>query len=505
MAEDASLSDSGVLIQFPRSADACRILCNLGLTEALAFSPLATDTKLPLVEGRFKPFDHQLMTSAFIALHPRCYVLSEPRLGKTASSVLAMDWLQRHGEVVGGVLVITTFTTLKSVWHDGIRATLPKASVRIVHGPKRGEALEEPAEFYVTNYDSVRLSEASFVKAVKAGRIGAVVVDELTHVGNVTTLRSKAISRICAMVPRVVGLTGSPADNPTAVFGMATAVNPCRRPCTTLGGWERLMYYQWGSQAWQRSVRPEADTTINRTLQPSIRYRKADVLDLPPVTEQIRSCPMTLAQRNAMVDLKRDAVTLLESGEQITAVNGGVLLQRCLQIAQGVVAGVEIDHAPRTEVLLDVIRETDRKVVVYSPFVKGCEMLAREVSEAGFSSLVITGATSGKRRAEILSAFQNEKDPRVLVCHPMTVGFGTELSAADTMVFSVPLLLGGFVYSQALERLSSVRQTASNINIIHLVGSKVEREALDKLRAGYKYARVIAEFFEESSRHLLTM
>ena len=175
------------------------------------------------VEGKYEPMRHQLLTAAFATVHPRCYVLNDPRTGKTGSMCLAMDWMQRQGMVTGGWLIVTTVTTIDGVWIDALRSTCPGARIERVHGKGRREALSRPADYYVTNYDSMRIEKDAFCKAVLDGRIGAVAIDELTHVGNPSSQRFKAIDAVvngCG-VKRVVGMTGSPGNNPETVYGMS--------------------------------------------------------------------------------------------------------------------------------------------------------------------------------------------------------------------------------------------------------------------------------------------
>lgn len=499
----------GVFLVFPWNEQSCRILYNCGYAEALECTPFM-HSAVPLVEGKYNPLRHQALTASFITLYPRSYVLSEPRMGKTGSVILAMDYLQRKRMFTGGVCIITTYTTIHSVWAESFRATLPNVKVQVVHGTGRAQALEEPADVYITNYDSVRLSTKDFLRALDERRIGAIVVDELTHVGNPETQRSKAICKLChhPNATFVIGATGSPADNPEAVYGMGKCINPGKLPCRTKGGWQRLIYSWWGQEAWQKNLVPGASQVIHDALLPAIRYRKSDALDLPPVTEQIRECGMSREQQQAIRELQEDALTMLQSGEVITAANGGVLIQRILQVAMGIIKGPEgkpvaIPHKDRTQVMLDAIAETSRKTVIFSPYVAGCDMLAEECRAAGYTADVITGSVNGTKRAEILHAFQCNKDPHILVCHPVTVGFGTELSAADTMIFAVPLLLGGFVYNQALERLSSVKQQASNINIIHIIGCQAERKVLSHLKNGYSEGKLIASMFEDITMSIL--
>lgn len=493
----------------PQTIGICRILYNMGMTEALAASPIMYD-RLPLIEGKYKPMKHQLYTAAFMTLYSRAHILSEPRLGKSGSVVLATDYLQRIHAIIGGVLIITTVTTMHGVWREGIESALPDARVLIAHGPRREQALRLPADYYITNYDSCRLSFDAFMEAIQDGRIGAIVIDEMTHVGNSGSQRHKAIYKMCndSGVKYVWGLTGSPADNPEMVFGMCRCVNPdaLKSYATTKTGWLALTTYQWGSQPYQRSLAPCAKDIIHKVMQPAIRYVKKDILDLPPVTTQVRTAALSRAQEKYRRDLRVEATTMLESGERITAVNGGVLLGKLMQVALGVVKTsegkpVELDHKERTQAVLEAIGETDRKVVIFCGYIAGIEMLVREIREAGYTCEKVDGSVTGRQRARILADFQNARDPHVLVCHPTTTAMGVELSAADTMIFDGVPLTGGFVYAQSIERLSSAKQKAANINIIHIISTPEERKALDALQAGYDMGQQIAGLFESFAKN----
>lgn len=488
------------LFAVPHDNDGCMIAANLG-ADVTDLTPFMAD-KHPLIEGRYKPMKHQLKTASFITLHPRCYVLSDPRTGKTGSLILAMDYLQRHAQVTGGFLIVTTVTTIDSVWIDSIEQTLPRARIVRVHGKGREKALESPADFYITNYDSIRLSEKTFVKAVLEKRIGGIVIDELTHVGNSTSQRFKALDNIVNKlnVRYVVGVTGSPADNPEAVYGMARMINRSKLPCRTKTGWLDLVTYQYGPEPFMRKASPMAAPRIFQTLQPAIRFNKNDVIDLPPVVTQTRRCPMSTEQKKVHDDLRNEAMSILDSGVTITAANGGVLFQKMMQMAQGFVTmdgmPVPLQHKQRTETIIDCISETNHKVVIFGVFIFSNHMLADELKHAGFSVDIIDGGVTAKSRAQILHNFQYTPDPRVLICHPTTTAFGVELSAADTMIFNGPPMLGGFIYAQALERLSSAKQQASKISVIRIISSPEEEKSFRSLDEGKELGQTVSILFE---------
>lgn len=497
----ASARGDNGLYQFPLCADAIRYLNNLGFVDIMQAAPFMFE-RHPLVEGKYQPMKHQLLTAAFMTVYPRAYILSEPRLGKTSSVILACDYLQRKHEIIGGVLVVTTVTTIHGVWKENILSAIPDARVRVAHGPGREAALKEPADFYIANYDSCRLSFQSFMEAIKDGRIGAIVIDELTHVGNSGSQRHKALYQMSQALKYAWGLTGSPADNPEMVFGMCRVINPARLPCTTKSSWLGLTTYQYGPQPYMRQPTSYAGKIIHKAMQPAIRYIKKDILDLPPVTTQVLICETSDQQKAKRLDLKVDATTLLESGERITAANGGALLTKLMQVAMGCVkddAGKieRLEHRDRTKAMLGVIREASQKVVIFCGYIAGIQMIMEEVKAAGYSCAFIDGSVIGKKRAEILQAFQESKDPHVLVCHPTTTAMGVELSAADTIIFNGVPLTGGFIYAQSIERLSSAKQKAKSISIAHIISIPEERKALEALQAGYDLGQKIAGMFQD--------
>src|SRR5699024_10570558 len=175
----------------------------------------------------------------------------------------------------GAFLIITTVTTMRNVWENGITSTLPGVRVQLVNGKEREKQLENPADYYVTNYDSIRLSQSSFAKAVRDGRIAGVVIDELTHVGNVSSQRYQAINAIVNQlnVKHVIGITGSPAENNVkTVFGMCKMINATRLPCTTQKAWIGMTTYAYGTEPFMRQISSAAPKIIHEAMQPAVRF-----------------------------------------------------------------------------------------------------------------------------------------------------------------------------------------------------------------------------------------
>lgn len=500
--------DGTLLMQLPWCEDALRLLGNLNIdaTEAAPFM----SCQYPLIEGKYKPMKHQLFTAAFTTLNPRCYVLNDPRTGKTGSLIIAMDYMQKAGLVTGGFLIITTVTTMPGVWRDGILETLPDARVEIVNGKGREEALSRPADFYVTNYDSVRISTDAFVRAVKEGRIGGCVIDEMTHVGNTTSQRHKAIDAVVnkTNMKHVIGVTGSPGENPDTVFGMCRMINRVKLPATTKTSWLQLTTYQYGSEPYMRSMAPNAPEIIHKAMQPAVRFNKGDIIDLPPIVTQDRACELSAEQKRMREEFKAQAIALTASGEVITAANGGVLYQKLMQVAQGFCMdnngnAVNLEHKDRTKTIIEAINETSRKVVIFCCYKHVIAQLAKELEDAGYTVGIVDGSITGQQRADVLYRFQHGADPHVIICHPTTTAYGVELAAADTMIFNGPPPLGGFIYAQALERLSSAKQTAKKISIIRIMASPEEKKFFKSLDSGREMGTFISGLFEDFAKGVL--
>ena len=489
------------MVLLPWCDDVCRVLTNMGYDMTMA-SPFMF-SQHPLVEGKYTGMAHQLITAAFVCLHPRSYVLSDPRTGKTGSLILAMDYLQRNRMVTGGFLIATTVTTMQSVWVDSIKGTLPNAKIVIAHQATRASALKEPADFYITNYDSIRLSAPAFIKAVHEKRIGGVVIDELTHLGNASSKRFKAFNAVCNQtgLEYVIGLTGSPGNNPEAIYGMCSMINRSRLPVRTKGAWLNMTTYKYGPEPYMVKVLPDAPEIFHQVMQPAIRFAKKDIMDLPPVVFQNRVCDLSADQSTVRDQFVATAIAMLDSGEQITAANGGVLMQKLMQVALGFCNNndgepTELAHSMRAKTITDIIGETDRKVVIFSCYKKSMKMRLDEVRAAGYTAELISGDVSGSDRARILHDFQYKDDPHVLIAHPQTVSYGVELSRSDTMIFDGPPMLGGFVYAQALERLSSAKQTADKISIIRVMASPEEKRGFRLLDEGKSFGDTVAALFE---------
>lgn len=224
-------------------------------------------------------------------------------------------------------------------------------------------------------------------------------------------------------------------------------------------------------------VRPNADKVVFEALQPAIRYTKEECLDLPEMTYVTRDVELTPQQKKYYEALRKQLV-VQTSGEQITAVNAAVGLNKLLQISCGAVYAdsgdtLHFDIANRYRVLREVIDETNHKILIFVPFKHTIAMLRDKLNADGFSTDVISGSVLANARSEIFRKFQSETDPRILIIQPQAAAHGVTLTAADTIVWWGPTS-SLETYAQANARAHRAGQR-NPVTVVKLQGSNAEK------------------------------
>jgi SNF2 family DNA or RNA helicase len=207
-------------------------------------------------------------------------------------------------------------------------------------------------------------------------------------------------------------------------------------------------------------------------------------LDLPELVYQTREVPLTPQVLRYYKALK-DEMLIEAAGETISAVNAAAMLSKLLQISGGAMYTdtrevVEFDISPRLNALMEVLDETEHKVIVFVPFRHTIEIVSQHLTKEGVANDVINGDVPARERAEIINRFQTQENPRVLVIQPQSASHGVTLTAADTIVFWSPVM-SVETYLQCVARIDRVGQKNS-MTVVHLQGSEAERRIYSMLQ-----------------------
>ena len=143
---------------------------------------------------RYKPYEYQREAMQWILDHPRCGLFLDMGLGKTVSTLTALQELMDECEVSRTLVVApkkvaeTTWTTEAEKW-DHLR------------GLKVAKVMGRDSFVWL------------FGKYGGELPFDALVIDELTSFKSSKSERFKAMKAATASVKRVIGLTGTPAPN----------------------------------------------------------------------------------------------------------------------------------------------------------------------------------------------------------------------------------------------------------------------------------------------------
>lgn len=483
------------LVAVPHRPDETRVLRNLGFQVP---APMPIYYGWP---GRFKPFAAQEETATFLTMHDRAFCLNSMGLGKTVTSLWAYDYL-RSTKQVKKALVICPLSTMEDTWAKEVFRTFPHLDAQVLYGTKqrRIKLLAQPADVYIVNTDGLKSIEDELAKR---DDIDLLIVDEMALYRNAGTDRWKILNRVAnkQKVRKLWALTGAPTPHePTDAWAQCRIVNPDSPNVPKyFTKFRELVMRQVTQFKWM--PKENALDVVFEMMQPAIRFKLDDCVDLPEQTFVTRDVPMTPEQQHAYNTMLAQLKAEFASGD-ILAVNEAVKASKLTQISLGVAYDADGNHIiipsqPRIDVLKEVIEESEGKVLVFIPLTGALEFVAKELSK-DWTVATIHGGTPKNDRDQIFNGFQNGKEPHVLVANPATMSHGLTLTAATTIVWYGPTNSND-VYVQACARVRRPGQTRTTV-IVHLVSSAMERRIFDRLQNKQKMQNILLDMLQEGGK-----
>lgn len=483
------------IVYIPHNPDTTAILRNIGFKNTP--SPITYEYGWP---GRYKPFNHQIITTNFLVGHKRAFCLNGVGSGKTLSLLWAADYLMKKG-LVKKCLIVSPLSTLERVWGDAIFSDLYHRRYAVLHGTseKRLKLLRDPKfDFYIINPDGIGIVTEELKHRFD---INCHIYDEATFLKNPGASRWKLFDAILkARPPAYLWMaTATPTpNNPYEAWGMAKLMGTNKT--MSFSRFKEATMQKLGQFRWV--PRSGCEALVHDVLSPAVRFKTSDCIDLPPCTYHTRQCELTKGQRKMLADLK-NTFTMEANGTVIDAVNAADKLNKALQTICGFVYSVNDEGAretlrleikPRLAVLLEILEEVEGKVIVFVPFVELVTILREEISRHATVE-VVDGSVSKSKRDAIFSAFQDTAEPRVLLAHPRTMSHGLTLTSAATIVWYAPYA-SNEVYEQANGRINRPSQTRTT-NIFHIEASSLERDIYTKLQNRQKVQNSLLEYIKK--------
>ena len=232
------------------------------------------------------------------------------------------------------------------------------------------------------------------------------------------------------------------------------------------------------------------ENQLKKIVNPFIfRREKQEVArDLPPLTEQIRLCPMSPEQEK-LYETEKSKVRnmIMDSIEQETyqksTINVLQALMRLRQIAnhpQLIDEGSKHDTSGKFD---EVVRLLDNlvhnhKVLIFSSFVKHLDLFKDYFTKHNISFLYLTGST--QNREEIIKQFQEDDSCKIFLISIKAGGVGLNLTKAD-YIFILDPWWNPAVESQAISRAHRIGQK-NNVNVYRFISHNSIEEKIQRLQ-----------------------
>lgn len=429
-------------------------------------------------------------------------LLMEMGTGKTITSIGIAGALYQFGKV-RKILVVAPLSIL-GVWEEEFSkfAAFPY-TLTVLKGPSRKKAEmlrgvgKDGLQIVVVNYESAWRIE----KDILAFDADLIIADEAHKLKEARTSQSKAMHHFGDKARYKLLLTGTVITNRELdVFSQYRYLN--RKVFGDSFYVFRNRYFDmvgYGNHI-PRFRNYMLDEFLQRMHSISYRVTKEECLDLPGITEEIRTVELEPKAMKIYKELLKESYTELGQKE-VSAVNVLTKLLRLSQVTGGHLTDDEGDSNVVSTAKLDALADIldtamseEKKIVVMARFIPELNDIEALLKKKGIGYATVRGGV--KDREEEIRRFQEDSDCRVFVGQIAAAGLGITLTAASTMVFySLDYSMSNF--EQAKARIHRVSQT-ENCHYIYLVAKgTVDTKVLRALRQKVDLAKSLVDDYRK--------
>ena len=429
-------------------------------------------------------------------------LLMEMGTGKTITSIGIAGALYQFGKV-RKILVVAPLSIL-GVWEEEFSkfAAFPY-TLTVLKGPSRKKAEmlrgvgKDGLQIVVVNYESAWRIE----KDILAFDADLIIADEAHKLKEARTSQSKAMHHFGDKARYKLLLTGTVITNRELdVFSQYRYLN--RKVFGDSFYVFRNRYFDmvgYGNHI-PRFRNYMLDEFLQRMHSIAYRVTKEECLDLPGITEEIRTVELEPKAMKIYKELQKESYTELGKKE-VSAVNVLTKLLRLSQVTGGHLTDDEGDSNVVSTAKLDALADIldtamaeEKKIVVMARFIPELNDIEALLKKKGIGYATVRGGV--KNREEEIRRFQEDSDCRVFVGQIAAAGLGITLTAASTMVFySLDYSMSNF--EQAKARIHRVSQTENCLYIYLVAKGTVDTKVLRALRQKVDLAKSLVDDYRK--------
>ena len=418
---------------------------------------------------KYQPHEYQKKATQFIIDNRYCALFLDMGLGKTVSTLTAIDILKNDYLEIDKVLVVAPKSVALNTW-SGETAKwdhLKKLRISVAMGTaaQRTKAIERDADIYVTNRDNVKWIVDYFKK--EPWPFDTVVLDESSSFKNPSSQRFKALRKIRPQLRRVIELTGTPSPNGLMdLWPQIWLLDMGERLGRTLGSYRSEFFTAGrrnGAVVYDWIARPGARQRISKRLADiSMSMQASDYLDMPDVIDGGLTLALPPDEMRDYLAFQREQLMQLDNTD-IEAVTAAALTNKLLQYTGGALYDDQHNwhevSTAKLEALQDIVDSTDESVLIYYQYQSEKDRILKMLPDA----VTFTG------EPELLESW-NAGKIRLMLAHPASVAYGLNMQAGGHIIVWYTPTWNLELYMQANARLHRQGQTKPVV-IYHLIAA----------------------------------
>lgn len=444
--------------------------------------------------------NYQRAAVEHIINHQYCGLFLDMGLGKTVSTLTAINYLIKCFGEVEHVLIVAPLRVAQTTWSTecGIWEHLKGLTISKVVGTakQRDLALRADADMYVINRENVPWLVPKYAHLFANHFFQMLVLDELSSFKSSKTARWKALRMIRPYFDRVVGLTGTPSPNGLIdLWAELYLLDMGERLFPTLGKFRREFTFNASRSPNYEDYRVDEkyeQVISDRISDICISMKSEDYLELPDAIYQNKELVMPDELKSQYKEFEKESVLeLIEQmgGETtIPATSAAVLSNKLLQYCNGAIYDSEHDvhavHDMKLDALEDIVEGANGNPVLV--FYSYRHDIAR-----------IEGRFRGYKVRQILTEQDildwNDGKIDIALTHPAGAGHGLNLQRGGHIIVWFGLTWSLELYQQANARLHRQGQKCP-VTIFHIIcKGTLEERVLSSLSRKEKSQKVLMD------------
>ena len=411
---------------------------------------------------RYVAHNYQNYAKDFILAHKVSALFLDCGLGKTITTLTAINELMYDSFEISKVLIIAPLRVAQSTWKDEIEKwdhlNLLRYSIAVGDEKERLKALKQNSDIYIINRENV---DWLVTKSGIDINFDMLIIDELSSFKSHTSKRFKSLLKIRPYFERVVGLTGTPSSNGLmdlwAEFRVLDLGERLGRYITHYRNEYFLPDKRNGAVIFSYKPQPNAEERIYRRLADmTISMKSTEYLKMPELI--LNELEINLDEKDQMKykKFKKEMVMTIQEKE-IDAINAASLSNKLIQLANGSIYDEDKKfyevHNKKLDKLEEIIESANGKPVLVAYWFKA----DKERIEKRFKVREIKTADDIKQ--------WNMGMINLALIHPASAGHGLNLQSGGFTLVWFSLTWSLELYQQTNARL--YRQGQKDTVVIH--------------------------------------